>query len=121
MKKLLGIVAATLLAFTLTGCAGKFDTFQKAYDKCGSPEGITISDEGKTIVINGLGDEEYYGAELYDVICIVNAVQTPDYIIGNMETTNSMMGRQTDTFGDNIDVSWSYHPDNGLDIVYHKN
>jgi hypothetical protein len=29
------------------------------------------------------------------------------------------MGRQSDTF-DDINVSWSYHPDNGLDVVVNK-
>lgn len=121
MKKILGIVAASALAFSLTGCAGKFDTFQKAYDTCGAPEGITVSDEGKTITINGIGEDDYSGAGLYDTVCVLDAIKTPEYVISNMETTNSLMGRQSATFGDNIDVSWSYHPDNGLDIVIHKN
>jgi len=118
------IVAAGIVliigALGLTGCAGKFDTFQKAYDKCGAPQGITVSDEGKTITLNGMGEDDYYGADLYDVVCVIEAIKTPSYIISNMETTNSLMGRQTATFED-IEVSWSYHPDNGLDIVYHKN
>lgn len=121
MKKILGIVAASALAFSLTGCAGKFDTFQKAYDTCGAPEGITVSDEGKTITINGIGEDEYYGANITDIACVLYNIEIPDYIISNMDTTNSLMGRQTATFGDKIDVSWSYHPDNGLDVVVHKN
>jgi hypothetical protein len=120
MKKILGIVAASALAFSLTGCAGKFDTFQKAYDTCGAPEGITVSDEGKTITINGIGEDDYSGAGLYDTVCVLDAIKTPEYVISNMETTNSLMGRQNATF-DEIDISWSYHPDNGLDIVIHKN
>ena len=121
MKKLIAIAGTTLLMVSLTGCAGKFETFQKAYNTCGSPSGIRVSDEGKTITIDGNGEYEYSGASIYDTACVLEAIETPSYIISNMDTTNSLMGRQTATFGDKIDVSWSYHPDNGLDIVIHKN
>ncbi len=121
MKKLIAIAGVSLLMVGLTGCAGKFDTFQKAYETCGSPAGIRVSDEGKSITIDGYGEDDYSGADLYDTVCVLDAIKTPEYVISNMETTNSLMGRQSATFGDNIDVSWSYHPDNGLDIVIHKN
>jgi hypothetical protein len=120
MKKLITIAGAAALTMTLTGCAGSFDTFQKAYDTCSSPSGITVSDGGKTLIIDGM-NEYYIGATISDTVCVLNAVELPSYIRSNMETTNSLMGRQSDTFGDKIDVSWSYHPDNGLDIVIHKN
>jgi hypothetical protein len=118
MKKILALTGAALLAVILTGCVGQFDTFQKAYDTCRTPTGITVSDGGKSLIINGTG-EESYGATIYDTVCVLTEVKVPSYIISNMETTNSLMGRQSDTF-DGIDVSWSYHPDNGLDIVLNK-
>jgi hypothetical protein len=120
MKKLITIAGASALLVSLTGCAGSFDTFQKAYDTCGSPSGVSVSDGGKTLVIDGM-NEYFIGAEISDTVCVLNEVELPSYILSNMETTNSLMGRQSDTFGDKVDVSWSYHPDNGLDIVIHKN
>lgn len=121
MKKLITLAGTSLLILGLTGCAGNFDIFQKAYSSCGSPSGIRVSDEGKTITIDGNGEYEYSSASLGDTVCVLDAIATPSYILSNMETTNSLMGRQTESFGDNIDISWSYHPDNGLDIVIHKN
>ena len=118
MKKLITIAGASLLLVSLTGCVGSFDTFQKAYDTCLTPTGITVSDGGKTLIINGMG-EDSYGATIYDTSCVLNAIGTPSYILSSMETTNSLMGRQSDTF-DDINVSWSYHPDNGLDVVVNK-
>ena len=118
MKKYIALVSAGLLAVTLTGCVGQFDAFQKAYDTCLTPTGITVSDGGKTLIINGRG-EDSYGATIYDTACVLNAIGTPSYILSSMETTNSLMGRQSDTF-DDINVSWSYHPDNGLDVVVNK-
>jgi hypothetical protein len=119
MKKTIALVAAGLLAFTLTGCAGQFDTFQKAYESCGTPSGVSVSDNGTTISIDTIGETDYSGASFSDAVCIINALKTPTYIMDNMDTTNSLMGRQTDSFN-GIDVSWSYHPDNGLQVVYHK-
>ena len=120
MKKLIAITGVSLLLVSLTGCAGSFDAFQKAYETCGSPSGISVSDAGKTLVIDGM-NEYYVGATISDTACVLNAVEVPSYILSNMDTTNSLMGRQSDVFSDNIDISWSYHPDNGLDIVIHKN
>ncbi|CAB4137801.1 hypothetical protein UFOVP325_99 [uncultured Caudovirales phage] len=119
MKKTIAIAGTALLLVGLTGCVGSFDTFQKAYDTCGAPAGITVSDGGKSLIIDGMGEEDYSGANIYDTACVVGAIGTPSYIISNMETTNSLMGRQSDEF-DGIAISWSYHPDNGLDVVVNK-
>lgn len=122
MKKTLSILGASLLLISTAGCGAiPFTKFSEAYKTCGSPSGIRVSDEGKTITVDGNGEYEYSGANIYDTACVLDAIDTPSYVITNMDTTNSLMGRQTATFGDNIDVSWSYHPDNGLDIVIHKN
>lgn len=118
IKKTIAVAGTVLLMVSLSGCAGQSDTFQKAYETCLTPTGVTVSDGGKSIIINGMG-EESYGATVYDTACILSAINTPSYILSNMETTNSLMGRQSDTF-DGIDVSWSYHPDNGLDVVINK-
>jgi hypothetical protein len=117
MKKIIALAASGVLALTLTGCVG-FSTFQNAYDACNSPSGVTVSDGGKSLIINGLGDESY-GATIYDTACVLTKIGTPTYILSNMETTNSLMGRQSAEF-DGIVVSWSYHPDNGLDVVANK-
>lgn len=119
MKKLFAISATSLLLVSLTGCAGSFDTFQKAFESCGSPSGVSVSDNGTTLSVDTMGEEDYSGADYYDMVCIVNAVGTPSYIISNMDTTNSLMGRQFDEF-DGIEVSWSFHPDNGANVVFHK-
>ena len=118
MKKTIAIAGTALLLIGLTGCVGSFDTFQKAYDTCRAPSGVTVSDGGKSLIINGMG-EDYSGATIYDTACVLTEIGTPSYILSNMETTNSLMGRQSAEF-DGIVVSWSYHPDNGLDVVANK-
>lgn len=118
MKKLLATVTALGLAITLTGCAS-FDAFDKAVESCGNPDGITIGDEGKTLTVDMMGEDEWSGASYEDTMCIIRAVGTPDYVISDIESTNSMAGRLDEEF-DGITATWDYHPDNGLDITFHK-
>lgn len=104
--------------FVLAGCSAPFTTFEDALTTCGHPQGVTVADDGTTLTIDMMGEEEYTGASFTDVECIVDAVGTPAYIKDSIWSTNALAGRQTDTFED-ITVSWSYHPDNGLDAVFH--
>ena len=119
MKKSAALVASGLLALTLTGCAGQFDLFQKAYDTCGTSSGVSLSDNGTTISVDTMGEEDWSGATYSDLVCIIDAVGTPSYINENIMSTRALDGRQTQEF-DGIEVSYSYHPDSGMDIVFHK-
>lgn len=119
MKKYIAFMATGALALTLTGCAGSFDLFQKAYDSCGTPSGVSVSDNGTTISVDTAGEEDYSGASYGDLVCVINAVKTPSYINDGIMSVRAMDGRQTQEF-DGIVVSYSYHPDHGMDIVYHK-
>jgi hypothetical protein len=119
MKKTIALVASGLLAFTLTGCAGQFDLFQKAYDSCGTPSGVSVSDNGTTISVDTIGEEEYSGASYSDLVCVINGVETPSYIYDGIMSVRAMDGRQTQEF-DGIVVSYSFHPDHGMSIVFHK-
>lgn len=110
------LLAASLTS--LTGCAG-FSTFRNAQEACGSPDGVSVSDNGTTLTVDMMGDEDYSGASLSNVECIVSQVNTPEYIKESMWATRALDGRQQDEF-DGVSVSWSYHPDSGIDIVYHK-
>lgn len=120
MKKLFAIGAASALLVSLSGCAGQFDLFQKAVKSCGTTSGVSVLDNGTTLLVDTQGDTDYTGATYSDAMCLMSAVNTPSYIVDNIVTTNSLMGRQNATFN-GIDVSWSYHPDNGLNLSYHKN
>jgi hypothetical protein len=115
-KALLALPIGGVIA--LTGCSAPFTVFEDAISTCGNPQGVTLGDDGSTLTIDMMGETDYSGSSYNDVECIVDAVGTPTYIKDNMWATNALSGRQTDTF-ENITVSWSYHPDNGLDAVFH--
>ena len=126
MKKTtkIGALAAGLASLLiLSGCAASFTLFEDVAADCGGA-GIDVQDEGTTLTVDMMGEEEYAGASYDEVECIVDGVGTPSYIKDSMWATTALAGRQSDDFktddGAVIEVSWSYHPDNGMDIVYHK-
>ena len=74
-------------------------------------------------------------AHTYTIECIKMVTQLPDYVFTQMEQTSALQGRQAAEW--NVDVSkipeaqvkvkpmanatleasWTYHPDNGLDVI----
>jgi hypothetical protein len=88
---------------------------QAAYMTCtGRDVGDTLSleDDGGTIVVD-TGSE--YG-DPTGMACVLNELDTPSSITAQMDRTTSMMGVQ-EAEDDGIEYSWSYHPDNGVNMV----
>lgn len=62
--------------------------------------------------------DDYYNRNYMDVLKSMNKeLGLPDYIYEAMLTTNSLQGKQTET-ANGITVTWSYHPDRGLQAIY---
>lgn len=72
---------------------------------------VTVSDGGETVVV----DTGKYG-NVYGVACIMSKLGTPQSVIARVDSTTSMMGSQHAEV-DGITYDWSYHPDNGLNMV----
>jgi hypothetical protein len=95
--------------------------FELAYEACGGATALEpylqVADEGTSIVIDGPSDES---AGLTDAItgtfCVLEELEVPTFVTTQIENTTSLMGRQEASW-DGIEASWSYHPDNGLDLV----
>lgn len=121
MKKTLLILAAAS-TFVLAGCdtgdmvgTGGTSEMEDAYSTCDpSSLAVELADSGKSIVINGAMPED-----LTDIACIMIQLETPEYIISEVDNTTAMMGRQHEDAG-GYSYEWSYHPDNGLDMVIHE-
>ncbi|MCY7290028.1 MAG: hypothetical protein LH624_17730 [Cryobacterium sp.] len=64
----------------------------------------------------GKGDEESTGASITDRFCVLEALDVSAAALAQMEGTTSLQGRQSASWGD-VDASWTYHPDNGLDMI----
>jgi len=112
------IVGGFNAAATSTADAAASTLFADAVEECGAdgPDAV-IGDEGKSLTIDMKGEDDTVGMDGVDVWCVVSELDTPQSAQSHMEQTTSMDGRQTETW-DNIEVSWSYHPDRGMDSVW---
>ncbi len=112
---------AGLLALTLSGCAAGPSKLETVYETCGLGQGSSIADEGKTLIVDMMGEDDYTGASYGDVSCVVNDTDLamPDYVVSAIESTRALDGRQSGEW-DGFEAQWSYHPDSGLDLVIHQ-
>jgi hypothetical protein len=114
-----GSPAATAKAGPSPSATGPH-AFSDAITKCNlvsTSEGASISDNGHTMTVENKGKEDSYGLDQAKMWCLVKAVGAPQAAVSHMEQTTSLDGRQTESWG-NITVSWSFHPDRGMDSVF---
>lgn len=87
---------------------------QLAKEFCSAGE---LSDGDRTLVVDTEGEEYGSGVSTFeDLGCILGQVSTPDAVIARMEATRALDGMQSESW-DGFEASWTYHPDDGLDII----
>lgn len=121
MKKL-GAVVTVGAVLALTGCAGSDSRLADANHDCAvastAYSGLSLEDEGKTLVFDMKGKEETTGGDVDELACVLNKLKAPSRVITLMDSTRSLDGKQTETW-DGITATWRYHPDAGLDLVFY--
>lgn len=114
------VVGAALMAGVpaLLDGAGQSSVLTDAYEACDLhyTQGIELADEGRSITFDMRGEADSRGAGIVDIACIFAALEMPSAVSSHIDQTTSVDGRQTESWGD-VTVSWSYHPDRGLDGV----
>lgn len=83
----------------------------------------TVGYDGSYLSIdtNPLDLDDYSSSEAMAAIIGVNsALELPAYILSDMSSTTALMGRQSETVG-KITVSWTFHPNRGLEVTYKAN
>lgn len=98
--------------------SGQSSVLTDAYEACDLhyKQGIEIADGGRSITFDMKGEADSRGADVADIACVFAGLEMPSAVSSHIDQTTSMDGRQTETWGD-VTVSWSYHPDRGLDGV----
>lgn len=77
----------------------------------------TLADDDRTLVVDMAGEEPGSGtAAIDDVLCILGELKSPQSVIAQMESTRALDGMQSTTWSD-YEVTWTYHPDDGLDLI----
>lgn len=114
----LALVGGVVIA--ATGVLEPNETLLNANEACDSPG--ELDDEDQTLVIDTAG-ESYASddeATFEDVQCVLEELDVPRRVQERMDQTRSLDGRQ-DGEWDDIEAEWSYHPDDGLDVVLSVN
>lgn len=101
-------------AVALSSGPDAFEEAQRSCDATGS--GTTIADNGKTFIVDGAGREDYDGVGVEAMSCILRSLDVPDAVTSHITATRALDGRQEDHWGQ-FTASWSYHPDEGLDLI----
>ncbi|MEL7975770.1 hypothetical protein AAG589_07880 [Isoptericola sp. F-RaC21] len=78
--------------------------------------GVTLADDDHTLVIDTQGDDDYEGADIETLAGILYQLDVPTRVVTLIESTRALDGMQSDTW-DEFTATWSYHPDDGLEIV----
>jgi hypothetical protein len=91
---------------------------ESAVEDCGLTDavGITIGDEGHSVSIQTIGEDNSYGADVSEMACVLQGLDASDSVIARMDSTRALDGRQTGTW-DDFEASWGYHPDDGINLV----
>lgn len=85
-----------------------------ATSKCDGPD---TSDGGATLVLDTAGSDAGSGTLPFSVIeCVLEYLEAPSSVLTKIGETRALDGRQDDSW-DGYDISWNYHPDDGLDAI----
>ena len=117
------VVIAILVAVLFTQCFSGTMDFNDRYAKYASEEWCTITDDGTALMIdtNPYNIKKHNDSEAFEAIkTVVHDLGFNDSVITLMRETNSLMGMQTER-NDDYSVSWSYHPNKGLEVIFSVN
>jgi uncharacterized protein HemX len=105
--------AAAASASVAAAEAASDERLSEAYQACHfRDDTLELGDDGETIVIDTRSE---YGS-VDGMQCVLAELDTPESIEAAIGRTTSLMGLQSDDH-DGLDYSWSYHPDNGVNMV----
>lgn len=98
--------------------------FAKIYEEIESDVkyGWTLASDGSYLRAdtNVYNLDDYSNYAIWQSILDVNEkLGLPESLKSDMETTSALMGRQHQTFSNiGLEVSWTYHPDKGIEVTY---
>ena len=79
--------------------------------------GITFAEDGQSLNFDDKGKDDLFGGDFSDLQCIIEKLNAPSTVLARMYQTTSSMGVQ-DAEWDGISISWTYHPDRGMDANF---
>lgn len=105
---------------SLSGCSRDVKPLELAQQNCDADKhGTQLLDHGNTLIIKAV-DPSKSSLTILELGCTLNELKSSAAVVSHIETTRAIDGRQTDSWG-NYKAAWSYHPDQGLDLVIQEN
>lgn len=119
---LVGVVLGLWVLPAIGSAAGSAGptVIESALETCDVTPGayFALGDDGTSLSLQTAGAESP-GADLADVACVLTEVDVPDSVLTRIDSTRALDGRQEASW-DDLDASWGYHPDSGLDLVLER-
>ncbi|WP_437584269.1 hypothetical protein ACSAGD_03060 [Paramicrobacterium sp. CJ85] len=116
---LIGLVAVPAMSASIANVAEEAapNPFEVALDECGlqSSSHATIGDDGASLELQTMG-EDATGMSFDSFDCVVTELGISDAVMNRIENTRALDGRQEASW-DDFTASWTYHPDNGLNML----
>lgn len=138
-------LAIPLIMVGLAGCGGASDAqapapsaatptapretqIHQARHSCKLDGGVfseyaTLGDDDHTITMQGAPEDPTYANILKvtgltdgHIACVLTAVSVPDSVVSQIDATRALDGMQKASW-DRFAATWTYHPDNGLNVI----
>jgi len=111
----------SVLAEAHEACLPGIETFLiegKMEDEATAEEFLTLEDDGASLSIQNppQGGGNSAPATILAIQCVLDETDAPASVTSELEQTTALMGRQ-ETDWEGVEMSWSYHPDDGLSAV----
>ena len=99
--------------------SGSARYFYEVVSKCPMSPYAEVQDDGRTLVLRGYGEDVPFQLSFEELKCFFRAAAMPQYIQEEMLRTRAIDGTVRATFA-TITASWTYHPDDGLFVILHR-
>lgn len=134
MKKRRALLLATVICISITACGSEFDKLTtEMLEKYPFADNGRAKDDSFMKIDTNPYDKKMDDLEIglaatfeqkqKDSIAGIQFMNEklgfPDSVYYNMIHTTALMGKQTEE-NDKYSVSWTYHPDKGLEVIYEK-
>lgn len=116
------MAGAALIALTVVGLVASAiirpTALESAVTACEltDNEYVVVGDGGHAVTLDGASDEGGDGVSVFEEACVLGELKASTAALTQMSSTTSLQGRQSASWSD-VNASWTYHPDNGLDLI----
>lgn len=130
MKRTFSLLAVV----ALSGCAASTSGVPEVLDAAPEESGPSLAgaveicglsdsalmDEGASLMLDGRGEDDRASTpgklDVEELACALVALEVSEATISKMSSTRALDGMQSAS-DKNFEYTWTYHPDNGLDII----